>query len=232
MCPMCLGHGTTHKMWDRPEQLSECSGCGGAGSLAAFWRQQDIEFNAAKKAGDPGLAELAYIDVDTGKFVADDPGERCGARLSNCVCGLLAHPSTVAHECQDPDPQCGGSWFDHPSDPDLVLVVRWPGLRGNPLAIEHAAKLGMADPPPGAPVEEPRDPAPYRVRMPRGPIKFLPPPGVGAYANDAVFARFPSGTDPLLAIRAAMKVFMERVDEPDRRTDPVLPDWYKPEIES
>jgi hypothetical protein len=36
-CPMCLGHGTTHKMSSPdPDALSPCSGCRGAGTLEAF----------------------------------------------------------------------------------------------------------------------------------------------------------------------------------------------------
>lgn len=111
----------------------------------------------------------------------------CDATLDRCTCGLDDHPAAVAHECVDPDPQCGGSWLDHPTDPALVLVVRWPGLRGNPVAIEHAARLGLTDPPPGETITEPRPPDDDAdmwamlglpnlglIRVARGPIRYIP----------------------------------------------------------
>lgn len=62
------------------------------------------------------------------------------------------------------------------------------------------------------------------------------PPGGAHWANQSVHARYPNGTDPLAAIKDAMRVFMERTDgsnalgEPDRRTGPVLPEWYDPKL--
>lgn len=40
LCPMCLGHGTTHKLVP-VEGLSECSGCAGGKTMDAFWAEQD-----------------------------------------------------------------------------------------------------------------------------------------------------------------------------------------------
>lgn len=113
----------------------------------------------------------------------------CHATLDRCTCGLDDHPADVAHECADPDPQCGGSWLDHPTDPALILVVKWPGLRGNPLAIAQAAKLGITDPPPGETITEARPhaddawvrfcarlglPSTVPFKLVRGPIRYLP----------------------------------------------------------
>ncbi len=96
----------------------------------------------------------------------------CPATADLCRCGLDPHPADVPHQCVDADPQCGGMWFDHPTDPNKLLVVRWPGLRGGPNA-ERAKRLGITDPPPGEPVEDYRE-VPFTVA--RGPITFLPPP--------------------------------------------------------
>lgn len=53
----------------------------------------------------------------------------CGSRLAGCRCGLPPGHGGDVHECAEPDPTCGGAWKDHPTDPNTVFVVRWPGTR-------------------------------------------------------------------------------------------------------
>jgi hypothetical protein len=121
--------------------------------------------------------------------------EVCGATVARCCCGLEPHGPETPHECKEPDPTCGGSWLDHPTDPDRMLVVRWPGIRGNPETMKVAAEEypSLTDPPPGEPSDEPRPMEmvyfpglgyfPRRVRAPRGGIKFYPPPDLEEITN-------------------------------------------------
>jgi hypothetical protein len=67
----------------------------------------------------------------------------CNAMFHLCCCGLDEHPANVPHECEDPDPQCGGSWLDHPTMHTHVFVVRFPGIRpGGP----NEGAFGLTDP--------------------------------------------------------------------------------------
>jgi hypothetical protein len=52
-------------------------------------------------------------------------------------------------------------------------------------------------------------------RLPDGPM-------IPGWAHDAVVARYPSGTDPLAAIRESMTVFMEKADGTN-----ALPGWQQ-----
>lgn len=98
----------------------------------------------------------------------------CGARLSQCECGLDPHPADVPHECVDCDPICGGSWLDDPDDSTMFFLVRWPGLRGNERAMAMAAEDGLEDPPPGGPYPREERPLPHGYfPAPRGQISFL-----------------------------------------------------------
>jgi hypothetical protein len=107
----------------------------------------------------------------------------CEASLSRCRCGLDEHGPDVAHECVDADPECGGSWFDHPTMPDHVLVVRWPGLRPGGI---NADKGLATDPEPGEWILEPRPPEMmfvegigwWPVKVPRGGYVFPLPPSL------------------------------------------------------
>lgn len=94
----------------------------------------------------------------------------CGDRMYACRCGL-APGHEGAHECVDPDPQCGGSWADHPHDPHLAVVQRWPGVRpGGP-------SEGM--PLPGLPHVEERGTRPMPI--PAAP-SFFPGPSLSELA--------------------------------------------------
>ena len=52
----------------------------------------------------------------------------CGDRLYGCWCGLPPGHDGTLHECAEGDPQCGGTWRDHETDPSLVYIVRCPGF--------------------------------------------------------------------------------------------------------
>ena len=95
----------------------------------------------------------------------------CPATLSECRCGLDPHPPDVPHQCVDPDPQCGGSWLDHPTEPNKMLVVRWPGIRGGSTT-EIAERDGIVDPP--EPLEQDRPFEGYRI--PRRRIRLFQVP--------------------------------------------------------
>jgi hypothetical protein len=130
----------------------------------------------------PGVALCATLTPMTGaeNRMDDTPPEvgvpQCTAELYGCDCGLAEHPVDVAHECDEPDPQCGGSWLDHPTDPSKVLVVRWPGIRPGGINEARAKAAGIVDPPDGEPVEHDRY---YTFRVARGPIKYIPVISVG-----------------------------------------------------
>lgn len=98
----------------------------------------------------------------------------CDAFCDRCECGLEEHPVDVPHHCETSDPQCGGVWFDHPTDPDRILVVRYPGLRPGGPNVERAARDGTADPIDGL-IDEPRPMSFWQaiLRAPRGPIRFM-----------------------------------------------------------
>lgn len=97
---------------------------------------------------------------------------KCEAVFHRCICGLDEHSADIAHECQEPDPQCGGSWRDDPTDPTRVVIVRYPGIRKGGPNVKFALEEGLVDPnPDGAPVVEDRD-DPSVVRASRGGIRY------------------------------------------------------------
>jgi hypothetical protein len=114
---------------------------------------------------EPSLAGLAALYADSEPIRAEPI---CNDRMHRCRCGLPPDHEG-AHECVDPDPQCGGCWMDHPTDRHQAIVIRYPGRRGGPTAdMDLELPIG--------PAAEPRDDI---IRMPRGAIQYIAPPSLG-----------------------------------------------------
>lgn len=107
----------------------------------------------------------------------------CGAMSSRCYCVEL-EGHDPPHRCEVPDPTCGGVWADHPTDPDKIIVYRWPGIRGdNPDSLAIAIEEGLADSDEGVETDRPEEVEFIpglglmpKIRARRGGITFYPPP--------------------------------------------------------
>jgi hypothetical protein len=131
---------------------------------------------------DPSLAGLAALYWADSEPVRAEP--ICNDRMHRCRCGLPpGHEG--AHECVDPDPQCGGSWMDHPTDRHQAIVLVWPGMRDGGPCVDLDIEL------PIGPVAEPRDDI---FRAPRGAIRFIPPPSLGIPGFDLPPSQLPTST--------------------------------------